>query len=69
MTLTLNDRLKEFAINLNDGRLLARLSGGNIVAQEFKHIKYRLVMPDSTFQQRKSTSFSHQETQPGTVKR
>ena len=37
MTMTLNDRSKECARNLNDGRLLARLSGGDIVAQEFKY--------------------------------
>ena len=35
--MNLNDRLKECARNLNDGRLLARLSGGDIVAQEFKY--------------------------------
>ena len=35
--MTLNDRLKEYARNLKDGKLLARLSGGDIVAQEFKY--------------------------------
>ena len=35
--MTLNDRLKECAKTLNDGKLLARLSGGDIVAQEFKY--------------------------------
>ena len=37
MTMTLNERLKECAKTLSDGKLLARLSGGDIVAQEFKY--------------------------------
>ena len=37
MTMTLNDRLKECARNLNDGKLLARLSGEDIMAQDFKY--------------------------------
>ena len=37
MAMTLNERLKKCAKTLNDGKLLARLSGGDIVAQEFKY--------------------------------
>lgn len=37
MILTLNDRLKECDRNRNDGKLIARLSGGDTVAQEFKY--------------------------------
>ena len=58
MTMTLNDRLKECARNLNDGLLLARLSGGDIVAQEFQyHLTCLTVL------------YSHQEAKPGAVKR
>ena len=33
----LDKRLNECARNLNDGKLLARLTGGDIVAQELKY--------------------------------
>ena len=37
MTMNLNNRLYECAQNLNDGKLLARLSGGDAIAQELKY--------------------------------
>ena len=37
MTMQLNKRLNECAKNLNDGRLLAKLSGGDVIAQELKY--------------------------------
>ena len=37
MTMQLNDRLNECARNLNDGKLLTILSGGDVVAQELKY--------------------------------
>ena len=37
MTMELDQRLNECARNLNDGQLLARLTGGDIVAQELKY--------------------------------
>ena len=37
MTMELNKRLNECARNLNDGKLLARLTGGGIVTQELKY--------------------------------
>ena len=37
MTMKLNTRLNECAQNLNDGRLLAILSAGDVVAQELKY--------------------------------
>ena len=37
MTMQLNHRLNECARNLNNGRLLAILSGGDVVAQELKY--------------------------------
>lgn len=37
MTMQLNERLNECARNLNDGRLLALLSGGDVVALELKY--------------------------------
>ncbi len=37
MTMQLNDRLNECARHLNDGRLLAILGGGDVVAQELKY--------------------------------
>ena len=37
MTMKLDKRLNECAQNLNDGKLLARLSGGDAVAQELKY--------------------------------
>ena len=37
MTMELDQRLNECARNLNDGKLLARLTGGDIVAQELKY--------------------------------
>ena len=37
MTMQLNERLNECAHNLNDGRLLALLSGGDVVALELKY--------------------------------
>ena len=37
MTMELDKRLNECARNLNDGKLLARLTGGDIVAQELKY--------------------------------
>ena len=37
MTMELDKRLNECAKNLNDGKLLARLSGGDVVAQELKY--------------------------------
>ena len=45
MTLGLTQRLDACAYNLNDGQLLARLSGGDIVAQELKyHRSYLTVL-------------------------
>ena len=35
MTMELDQQLNECARNLNDGKLLARLSGGDVVAQEY----------------------------------
>ena len=37
MTMQLNQRLNECARNLNDGKLLALLSGGDVVALELKY--------------------------------
>ena len=37
MTMELDKRLNECARNLNDGTLIARLSGGDVVAQEVKY--------------------------------
>lgn len=37
MTMKLNDRVKGCAKTLNDGNLLAKLSGGDVVAQELKY--------------------------------
>ena len=37
MTMQLDKRLNECARNLNDGKLLAVLSGGDVVAQELKY--------------------------------
>ena len=37
MKMQLDKRLNECARNLNDGKLLAVLSGGNVVAQELKY--------------------------------
>ena len=37
MTIELDQRLNECALNLNDGKLLVRLTGGDIVAQELKY--------------------------------
>lgn len=37
MTMQLNERLNECARNLNDGRILALLSGGDVVALELKY--------------------------------
>ena len=37
MTMQLDKRLNECARTLNDGKLLARLSGGDVVAQELKY--------------------------------
>ncbi|KAJ8379036.1 hypothetical protein AAFF_G00232050 [Aldrovandia affinis] len=37
MTMNLNNRLNECAQTLNDGKLLARLSGGDAIAQELKY--------------------------------
>jgi hypothetical protein len=37
MTMALDKRLNECARTLNDGKLLARLSGGDVVAQELKY--------------------------------
>ena len=37
MTMQLNKRLNECARNLNDGKLLAILSGGDVVAMELKY--------------------------------
>ena len=37
MTMQLNRRVNECAQNLNDGKLLAKLSGGDVVAQELKY--------------------------------
>ena len=37
MTMQLNERLNECARNLNDGKLLAILSGGDVVALELKY--------------------------------
>ena len=37
MTMQLNERLNECARNLNDGKLLAVLSGGDVVAVELKY--------------------------------
>ena len=37
MTMELDKRLNECARNLNDGKLLARRTGGDIVAQELKY--------------------------------
>ena len=37
MTRHLDKRLTECAQNLNDGRLLAKLSGGDAIAQELKY--------------------------------
>ena len=37
MTMQLDKRLNECALNLNDGKLLAVLSGGDVVAQELKY--------------------------------
>ena len=37
MTMKLDKRLNDCAQNLNEGKLLARLSGGYVVAQEFKY--------------------------------
>ena len=34
MTQQLNDRVNECALTLSDGKLLAKLSGGDVVAQE-----------------------------------
>ena len=37
MTIELDQRLNGYARNLNDGKLLVRLTGGDIVAQELKY--------------------------------
>ena len=37
MTMQLNERLNECARNLNDGKLLALLSGGDVVALELEY--------------------------------
>ena len=37
MTMNLNNRLNECARNVNDGKLLARLSIGDAIAQELKY--------------------------------
>ena len=37
MTMQLDERLPECAKTLNNGKLLAKLSGGDVVAQEFKY--------------------------------
>lgn len=37
MTMKLNDRVNECARNLSDEKLLAKLSAGDVVAQEFKY--------------------------------
>ncbi|KAJ3591197.1 hypothetical protein NHX12_009144 [Muraenolepis orangiensis] len=37
MTMNLNKRVSECAQTLNDGKLLARLSGGDAIAQEFQY--------------------------------
>ncbi len=37
MTMQLNERLNECSRNLNDGRLLALLSGGEVVVLELKY--------------------------------
>ena len=37
MTMKLDQRLNECARNLNDGKLLAKLTGGDIVAQKLKY--------------------------------
>ena len=37
MTMQLNERLNECAHNLSDGKLLALLSGGDVVALELKY--------------------------------
>ncbi len=42
MTMQLNQRLNECAPNLNDGKLLALLSGGDVVALELIALKLRL---------------------------
>ena len=38
MTQQLNDRVNECALTLSDGKLLAKLSGGDVVAQELNTI-------------------------------
>ena len=37
MTMQLNERLHQCAMTLNDGKLLSKLSAGDVVAQEFKY--------------------------------
>ena len=37
MTQQLNDKVNECALTLSDGKLLAKLSGGDVVAQELKY--------------------------------
>lgn len=37
MTMKVNKRLNECAKTLNDGKLLAKLSGGDVIAQELKY--------------------------------
>ena len=37
MTINLNKRVNECALTLNDGKLLARLSGGDVIAQELQY--------------------------------
>ena len=39
MTIDLDKRLNECARNLNDGKLLALLSGGDVIAQEIEYHK------------------------------
>ena len=48
MTMQLNKRVNECATNLNDGKLLAKLSGGDVVATR---TEISFCLPDRTVQQ------------------
>jgi len=59
MTMDLDKRLNECARNLNDVRLMARLSGGDIVAQELKYHRFCL----TALYNRERVHFSSQNSQ------
>lgn len=45
MTMNLNKRPQECAKALNDGKLLAKLSGGDAIAQDLKYHRVCLTAP------------------------